>query len=60
MWRGRAKSESTPFVEFMLEVILESIESSVNTEDKILHYLKQDPNSTIKELVVEEKVIGRY
>jgi len=50
--------ESTPFVEFMLEVILESIkssvessvESSVNTEDKILNYLKQNPNSTIKEL----------
>lgn len=50
--------ESTLFVEFMLEVILESIkssvkgsvESSVNTEDKILNYLKQNPNSTIKEL----------
>ncbi len=39
--------ESTPFIEFMLEVILESIkgsvESLVNTEDKILHYLKQNP-----------------
>ena len=50
--------ESTPFVEFMLEVILKSIKSSVknsvkssvNTEDKILEYLKQNPKITIKEL----------
>jgi Fic family protein len=50
--------ESTPFVEFMLEVILRSIQSSVkssvkssvNTEDKIVKYLKQNPQTTIKEL----------
>jgi Fic family protein len=54
--------ESTPFVEFMLGVILEainssvkdsvkdSVNSSVNTEDKILDLLKQNPNHTIKEL----------
>lgn len=49
---------STPFIEFMLEVILEAIKSSVkdsvtssvNTEDKILHHLKQNPTTTIKEL----------
>jgi Fic family protein len=45
---------STPFVEFMLEVILKSIKSSVkssvNTEDKILEILKQNPTMTIKEL----------
>jgi predicted HTH transcriptional regulator len=51
-------SESTPFVEFMLEVIYESIvssvkgsvNSSVNTEDKILLYLKENPTATIKTL----------
>ena len=50
--------ESTPFIEFMLEVILKSIKSSVNgsvkssvkTEDKILDYLIENPSSTIKEL----------
>ena len=50
--------ESTPFVEFMLEVILEAIKSSVkssdyssvNTEDKILNLLRQNPTYTIKEL----------
>lgn len=50
--------ECTLFVEFMLEVILETIKSSVkgsvissvNTDDKILEYLKQNPKSTIKEL----------
>ena len=52
--------ESTPFIEFMLEVILEAIKSSVkdsvissvNTEDKILNHFKQNPNSTIKELAI--------
>jgi Fic family protein len=50
--------ESTPFIEFMLGVILKSItssvkssvKSSVNTEDKILDYLNQNPKATIKEL----------
>jgi len=46
--------ESTTFIEFMLNIILESIKSSVkssvNTEDKILNYLKQYPDATIKEL----------
>ncbi len=50
--------ESTPFIEFMLEVILEtikssvkdSVKSSVNTEDNIFELLKQNPQSTIKEL----------
>jgi len=50
--------ESTPFVEFMLEVILESIQSSakssvngsVNTEEKIWHYLAENPKATIREL----------
>ena len=50
--------ESTPFVEFMLEVILttirssvkNSVKSSVNTEDKILDYLKENPKTTIKQL----------
>jgi Fic family protein len=52
--------ESTPFVEFMLEVILEAIKSSVKdsvlssvkTEDKILNYLKENPTTTIKELAI--------
>jgi len=50
--------EGTPFVEFMLEVIYESIISSVkgsvkgsvNTEDKILLYIKENPTATIKTL----------
>jgi len=46
--------ECTPFIEFMLEVILvtikSSVKSSVNTDDKILEHLKQNPKSTIKEL----------
>jgi len=46
--------ESTPFVEFMLEVILKSIESSVkssvNTEDKIMELIKQDPKITIAKI----------
>ena len=45
---------STPFIEFMLGVILKSIKSSVNssvnTGDKILEYLKENPKTTIKEL----------
>jgi Fic family protein len=53
-----AIGESTPFIEFMLEIILKTIKSSVNnsvissvnTEDKILEYLKQNPKFTIKEL----------
>jgi len=51
-------SESTPFIEFMLEIINKSIQSSVkssvkssvNTEDKILLYFKENPTATIKEL----------
>jgi Fic family protein len=50
--------QSNLFIEFMLEVILEaiqssvksSVKSSVNTEMKILEYLKQYPNRTIKDL----------
>ena len=50
--------ESTPFIEFMLEVILTTVQSSVkgsvksseNTEDKILNYLEEHPQTTIKEL----------
>jgi len=46
--------ESTPFIEFMLEVILvtikSSVKSSVNTEDKILKHIKQNPKTTIREL----------
>jgi ATP-dependent DNA helicase RecG len=34
----------------MLEVILQSIKSSVNTEDRILEYLQQNSKTTIKEL----------
>ncbi|MEA3289227.1 MAG: Fic family protein [Campylobacterota bacterium] len=51
-----AIGESTPFVEFMLEIILKSIKSSVknsvkssvNTEDKILSLLKENSSLTIK------------
>jgi predicted HTH transcriptional regulator len=39
--------ESTPFVEFMLEVILESIQSSVNTDEKILTFLQENPTATL-------------
>ena len=50
--------ESTPFIEFMLGIILDtirssvksSVKSSVNTETKIIEYFKQNPTSTIKEL----------
>jgi Fic family protein len=53
-----AAGESTPFVEFMLEVIYESIVSSVkssvnssaNTEEKILRYLEENPTATIRRL----------
>jgi len=56
--KSTSLGESTPFIEFMLEVILKtirssvkgSVKSSVNTEDKILDYLKQNPRSTIKYL----------
>ena len=52
------KGESTPFIEFMLEVIFDATKSSVkssvvgsvNTEEKILSLLKQNPRYTIKEL----------
>jgi len=52
------QGESTPFIEFMLEVILKTIESSVkssgkssvNTEDKILNYFRENPTATIPEL----------
>jgi Fic family protein len=48
--------ESTPFIEFMLDVILKSItssvkdsvNSSVNTEDKIITLLKDNPTITLK------------
>ena len=50
--------ESTPFVEFMLEIILKtirssvksSVKSSVNTDDKILAILKENPKTTIGEM----------
>ncbi|NOQ31445.1 MAG: winged helix-turn-helix transcriptional regulator [Helicobacteraceae bacterium] len=46
--------ECTPFIEFMLEVILvtikSSVKSSVNTEDKVLEYIKKKPKITIREL----------
>jgi Fic family protein len=49
-----ALGESTPFIEFMLEIILKtitsSVKSSVNTDDKILAILKENPKTTIKEL----------
>jgi Fic family protein len=53
-----ALGESTPFVEFMLEIILKtirssvksSVKSSVNTEDKILAILKENPKTTIEEM----------
>ena len=56
--KSGAIGESTPFIEFMLEIILKTIKSSVNnsvissvnTEDKILEHLKQNPKFTIKEL----------
>jgi len=52
-------AESTPFIEFMLEVILKTIQSSVkssgkssvNTEDKILDYFRENPTGTIADLV---------
>ena len=34
----------------MLEVILQTIQSSVNTEDKILDYFRENPIGTISEL----------
>jgi predicted HTH transcriptional regulator len=54
--------ESTPFVEFMLDVILQSIESSVkvsvkssvNTGEKILQLLRENPSLTLRE--VSEKL----
>lgn len=50
--------ESTPFIEFMLEVILSSIKSSVkssvegsvNTENKILNHINKEPTVTLKQL----------
>jgi Fic family protein len=57
--------ESTPFIEFMLDIILSSVKSSVKssekssvkstvkTEDKILEYLKENPKTTIKEMAEE-------
>jgi len=57
------RGESTPFIEFMLEVILETIQSSVkssgkssvNTEDKVLDYFKENPTGRIIELA---KLLG--
>lgn len=62
-----ALGESTPFVEFMLEVILKSIESSVissekssvNTDEAILLYLQKNPKATIKMLATELKLTTR-
>ena len=50
--------ESTPFIEFMLEVIYDAIkssensseESSVNTKEKIINLFRNNPMYTIKEL----------
>ena len=50
--------ESTPFIAFMLAVILESVESSVkssvkssvNTEERILRLLQENPTTTIGNL----------
>ena len=46
--------ESTPFIEFMLEIIEESIESSVKssvkTDEKILQLLKEHPTATMAEV----------
>lgn len=66
-----AMGESTPFVEFMLEVILKSIEnfikssakssakSSVKTEDKILKIIKQNPTTTIPQLAKRLQISSR-
>lgn len=66
-----AMGESTPFVEFMLEVILKSIEnfikssakssakSSVKTEDKILKIIKQNPTITIPQLAKRLQISSR-
>jgi len=51
-------SQSTPFIEFILEITYKAIKSSVNssvnssvkTEDKILNYFKENPDATIKEI----------
>ena len=56
--RSTALSQSTPFIEFMLEIINKSIQSSVKssvkssekTEYKILRYFKNYPHATIKEV----------
>lgn len=52
------KGESTPFIEFMLEMILESIkstlksdqQSNLKSDQKILFLIKENTNITIKEL----------
>ena len=66
-----AMGESTPFVEFMLEVILKSIEnfikssakssvkSSVKTEDKILKIIKKNPTITIPQLAKRLQISSR-
>ncbi len=59
--------ESTPFIEFMLEVILVTIKSSVKsseygsvkTDVKILTHLKKNPHSTIKELALLLDITSR-
>jgi Fic family protein len=62
-----ALGESTPFIEFMLEIILISLESSVKnsdkssekTEDKILNYLQANPHGTIKEITMHLGITSR-
>lgn len=41
---------STLFIEFMLEIILTAIKSSVNTADNILAYFSDNPTATIKQV----------
>jgi len=56
--RAGSTGDSTCFIEFMLEIILTTVRSSVkdsgissvNTEDKILSYFKAHPTATIKEV----------
>ena len=58
--KSTSMGESTPFIEFMLEVILKtirssvksSVKSSVNTDNKILEYLKENPKTTIQQLSI--------
>jgi Fic family protein len=59
--------ESTPFIEFMLEMILEAIESSVkdsdkssvNTDEKLLQLFQENPHITIKALAERLRLTTR-